>query len=271
MNSELAMPDLNQVFLVAEKAAREGGRIVMSFRDSLTISYKDVNNLVTQADVQSEEAIRSIILTAFAHHSILGEESGLAGTSDAEHLWIVDPLDGTNNYAYGIPHFSVSVAYAYKGIVMVGVVFDPMRNELFCAIHGKGATLNGTAISCSTRLLDAAVVCTGFYYERGIIMEETLEALSRLLHGKCRDMRRTGGAALDLCWVACGRFDAFFEYLLSAWDFAAGMLIIKEAGGCTADPFGNDLTLLSPGVITASNTIFNPLLELVRRKKQEMQ
>ncbi len=254
---------MSEIISVALKAAQTAGSITHNLFEKAAISHKALNNLVTEADVAAEKAIASIILEAFPTHKILAEELHSTQTIDAEHLWVVDPLDGTNNYAHGIPHYSTSIAYVHKGIIEAGVVFDPMRNELFVAKRGQGATKNGSPIKVSSRPLQEALVVTGFYYDRGLLIHKTLAASRILFDTGIRDLRRTGGAALDLAWVACGRFDAYFEYRLAPWDYAAGKLIVEEAGGKTAERNGHELTLDSTGVIVANSIVFDEIIPLI--------
>jgi len=248
---------------LAKKAAVEAGNLITNLQGRTQISEKTTNNLVTQADLDSERLIRSLIAGSFPDTDILGEEEA-GGTVANRKLWIVDPLDGTNNYAHGIPLYCVSIAYAEDGVVKAGVVYDPNRNELFSAIKGEGAFLNDTPIHASHHAsLRESIIVTGFHYDRGTMMKKTLQALYRLFKANIRGMRRTGTAALDLCWVACGRFDAYFEYILSPWDYAAGALIATEAGGVCSDREGRELTLSTTGVICSNQEINRELTGLV--------
>jgi myo-inositol-1(or 4)-monophosphatase len=250
---------------IAVDAARKAGRLVQKMRNTIQAVEKTKNNLVTDADFAAEEAIVSMIKTHFPAHSFCAEERRGASRVDAAKLWVIDPLDGTNNYAHGIPHFSVSIAYAEKGEVLAGVVFDPMRDECFIAEKGGGAFLNGRKISVSTcARLDQSIIATGFAYDREFIMEKTLEAVHGLFESDIRGIRRMGSAALDMCWVACGRFDGYFEYLLCPWDYAAGMLIVAEAGGACDDRAGKPLGLTASGVVTSNAMIHKEFLDVVR-------
>jgi myo-inositol-1(or 4)-monophosphatase len=183
----------------------------------------------------------------------------------SERLWIIDPLDGTNNFAHSIPHYSISVAYAEKGEVKVAVIYDPNRDELFTAESGRGAFCNGEKILVSqSKSLKESVIATGFYYERGEMMQNTLFSIFRLFGENIQGIRRMGSAALDLSWVACGRYDGYFEYKLSPWDFAAGMLLVKEAGGVFSDRDGMDQGLRSQGVICSNRCLYEDILRLVK-------
>jgi myo-inositol-1(or 4)-monophosphatase len=206
-----------------------------------------------------------MITADFPNHTILAEERYASADPLSNKIWIIDPLDGTNNYAHGIPHFSVSIAYAERGEVLAGVVFDPMRGELFSAAKEGGALLNGKRISISpTLLLSQSIITTGFYYDRGELMEKTLDTIKMLFKADIRGIRRLGSAALDLSWVACGRFDGYFEYQLSPWDFAAGMLIVEEAGGTCATRTGMPLRLTSKSVAVSNGKIHDKFLEIVK-------
>lgn len=250
---------------VALDAARKAGLLVKHMAGNIDAVEKTRNNLVTNADFAAEDAIIATIKTHFPHHSFCAEERHASTSRDAENLWVIDPLDGTNNYAHGIPHYCVSIAYAVKGEVRLGVVFDPLRDECFSSIKGEGAFLNGKSISVSScDGLDHAIIATGFSYDRGQVMEETLESVRRLFKADIRGIRRTGSAALDMCWVACSRFDGYFEYVLSCWDFAAGMLILREAGGMCTDRSGGPVGLTATSVISSNGKIHGDFLYTVQ-------
>jgi len=251
----------------ALQAVYEAGDIALSYFNStnLNVREKSLNNLVTQADVETEEHIVAHIKKIFPDHSFFAEENHHNGTMNEEHVWIIDPIDGTNNYAHGIPHFCISIAYAHNGNVVHGVVYDPVRKELFCASKGQGAFLNNTPITVSQRrVLQESIITTGFNYDRGRIMEKTLETIRTLFVSHIQGLRRTGSAALDMCWVAAGRFDGYFEYLLSPWDFAAGMIIVREAGGICGDCRGKTLNVHANSVAASNPHIYEELLNQVR-------
>jgi myo-inositol-1(or 4)-monophosphatase len=256
---------MQEILGCAIDAARAAGTILLSNFKTVHAVEKTKNNLVTEADLECEEAIAAVIGKKFPEHAILAEERRTNADILSEHLWIIDPLDGTNNYAHAIPHFCVSLAYAERGEVMAGVVFDPMRNELFTAKKGGGAFLNGQGITVArTGRLAESIITTGFYYDRGNLMKKTLAAIHDLFRVDIRGIRRMGSAALDLCWVACGRFDGYFEYRLSPWDFAAGMLLVSEVGGKCSDREGKDLTLTSKSAIVSNGKIHEEFLRIVR-------
>lgn len=237
----------------------------MSYFGRAAISEKSSQNLVTEADFASEKAITEAISREFPDHLFLREEGESTALGHEDHVWIIDPLDATNNYAHGIPHFSVSIAYAVKGIPVVGVVLDPVRQEEFYAMQGEGAFLNGQRISTSNReTLQESIIGTGFFYDRGALMERTLEGIRALFKKNIRGIRRSGGAALDLSWVACGRFDGFFEYQLEPWDYAAGALLVTEASGMCADRSGNPLRIDSRHIIASNSGIHEALVDTVQ-------
>jgi len=250
---------------LAKDAAIAAGEITQSYFRNVEIREKAINNLVTQADIDAQKEIVRHIHSLFPTDEILGEESDHTAALDAPRLWIIDPLDGTGNYAHGIPHYCISIAFAAQGRVEAGVVYDPVRREMFHAARGEGAFCNGEKIEVSHLTdLQRALIATGFYYDRGELMEKTLSVLGRLFRATIQDIRRTGSAALDLWWVAAGRLDAYFEYRLSPWDFAAGMLIAREAGGRVVDRYGQECRIDSQGVVASTEEIMDNLLEHVR-------
>lgn len=218
----------------AVQAARLAGDVLSEkFGGKRTIEQKGLIDLVTDADKAAEEAALGHIRRTFPDHAILAEEEGASGSSTTR--WIVDPLDGTTNYAHGIPHFAVSVACEIDGRIQVAAILDPMREELFTASRGGGAFLNGERIRVTDEhRLDHAVLATGFPYW---VQERPAEVLALFgdFLARARGIRRFGAAALDLAWVAAGRYDGFFELKLKPWDVAAGMLLVEEAGGNVSD------------------------------------
>lgn len=251
----------------AKQAASAASAVLLQHFDAPEIQHKhdESHNLVTQADLESEAIILQTIRKAYPQHDVLGEEGLETANVAADHLWVVDPLDGTTNYAQGLPQFCTAIAYVRAGVVQVGVVLDPCRNELFHAVRGEGAFLNGRQIRVSNRDdLRNAVIATGFYYDRGEMMRRTLHSIERLFGNNVRGIRRLGSAALDQCWVACGRMDAFFEYQLSPWDYAAASLIVEEAGGRCGDRDGQPLRLTSGSLVVANHCLFDEVVDIVR-------
>lgn len=236
----------------ATDAARAAGRILAErFNGERTIEFKGGIDLVTDADKAAEAAVLGILRERHPDHAVLAEESGV--TRGSSHRWIVDPLDGTTNYAHRVPHFCVSIGVEDDQGLAAGVVYDPIRDELFAAARGQGATLNGAPIRVSgTDQLGRALVCTGFPYD---VRENPLAPLglfNRIVR-HAQGIRRTGSAALDLAYVACGRFDGFFEFGLKAWDIAAGVLLITEAGGNVSRIDGAPVDLAVGDLLTAGH------------------
>ncbi|MBD3343478.1 MAG: inositol monophosphatase [Chitinivibrionales bacterium] len=259
--------DLKKIITTARYAATEAGSVILSLFNKAQVHYKDLNDPVTQADIDAQEKITGIIKEQFPSHQFLNEEDTREQDYDSDHLWIIDPLDGTNNYIGGIPHFGVSVAYAEKGVLKAGVVYDPVRDEMFYADSG-GAYLNEKPIRVTTtETLKGAVVATGFSTDRGEPVEKTCDIVKMLLKNDIRAFRRMGSAALDLCWVACGRLDAYFEYSLHTWDFAGGAHIVKQAGGECVSSQGTELRLDSSGVIASNSVLFDAFKRKTAWKK----
>ena len=256
---------MEQILKCAVIASKKASHIILQSFKKVSIEFKDINNLVTKADLDSEKTITECIKNEFPSHDILGEEFKTNASLMSENLWIIDPLDGTNNYSNDIPHFSISIAFAQKGKVKMGLIYDPCRDECFKAISGNGAYLNGQRIKVSSKHdISHAIVATGFYYDRGEIMEKTLNTIHSLFIYKIRGIRRMGSAALDLAWTSCGRFDAYFEYFLSPWDFAAGMLILKEAGGICCNKYGGEISLDSEGIIATNKNLHKKMISFIK-------
>jgi myo-inositol-1(or 4)-monophosphatase len=250
---------------IAKEAVEKAGKRIVSLLGTAPVEYKGESyNLVTAADRQSEEIIIDFLHKEMPGCRVLSEETLRDTDLASDRLWIVDPLDGTTNFAHGIPHFGISVAYAEKGRLVAGVVGDPAGGELFSASAGGGAECNGRPIRVSgSASLTTSLIGTGFYYERGAIMEKTLCALHGLFKKDIHCMRRMGAASLDLTWLACGRLDGYFEYTLSPWDFAAGLLILREAGGRASDSNGKEADLFSKGLVCSNGLIHDEFLEIV--------
>jgi myo-inositol-1(or 4)-monophosphatase len=251
----------NSTYLETAIAAAQASSKLHQFYagTDLGISTKSSDiDLVTKVDKLCEEKIREIILAAHPAHVILGEEGGQS-EGNASHRWIVDPLDGTVNYAHGFPFYSVSVGLEIDGVMEVGVVIDSVRNEMFTATRGGGAYCNGTKISVSSQAgLKKCLVATGFPYDDAG-MKRNLEVFARV-HQKVRAIRRPGSAALDLSYVACGRIDGFWELKLNAWDVAAGMLLVQEAGGTVTGVHGEPYSLNDQRVVASNGHVHGKLL-----------
>ena len=243
--------------------AREAGRLLRDRLGSqIAITHKGAINIVTDVDLASEQLIRDRIATHYPRHEVLAEEGGLA-ESASDYRWVIDPLDGTTNYAHGFPVFCVSIGLEYQGETVLGVVYDPMRDELFTAERGGGAALNHRPIRPSpTEDLVHSLLSTGFPYD---IRTSTLTNLDHWANFamNAQALRRIGSAALDLCYVACGRFDGFWELSLSPWDMAAGALIVVEAGGRVTDFQGSPFSNYKPEVIASNGLIHGRMVEIL--------
>jgi myo-inositol-1(or 4)-monophosphatase len=227
-----------------------------------------INNLVTEVDHASEKAILEVIKNHFPQHNILTEESGSI-FQDSEYKWIIDPIDGTVNFANRIPICCISIGIEYRGKMIMGAVFNPFINELFLAERGKGATLNGRAISVSKKdNVIASCLVTGFPYTYLDLPNGPLQVFERFIR-KGIPVRRLGSAAIDLCWVACGRFDGFYEHQLLAWDSAAGFIIVEEAGGKVTDLKGRPYSPYQPGIIASNGVLHDELLEWIEDRVSE--
>lgn len=245
----LAEPDRYRE--VAVRAAVAAGQLLRQhFGGPQAVEHKGERDLVTALDRQAEALIVEHIRAAFPSHAVLAEEGSTGGAS-TEHRWLIDPLDGTTNYAHGFPLFAVSVAYERAGQVRLGVVYDPLREELFLAEAGRGATLNGAPLRVSgTPSLALSLVAMGFPYERALLPASLRRWTALSYHAQA--VRRLGSAALDLCYVAAGRLDGYCERPVQPWDLAAGALLVQEAGGQVTDLAGGPLDIYR-GEIAATN------------------
>lgn len=253
----------------AKEAALKAAKIQLRYHNKQTfeISFKGDVNLVTDADIKSEAAVIQTIKKAFPTHAILSEENNNSHKESLEGpVWIIDPLDGTTNFSHGFPHFAISIAYRENNQTQFGLVYQPVTKEMFMAHIGRGATLNGKKISVSkTPNVNRSLIGTGFPYDR---RESELNNISEFctVEMNCQDLRRPGAATLDLAYVACGRFDGYWEHKLSAWDVAAGALLVTEAGGLITDYQNKPQTNLWNAQMVATNgLIHDPLLKLLNR------
>jgi len=254
-----------------ETLARQAGAILRDgYAREHQVNYKGIIDLVTEVDHQSEAFIIEQINQLFPGHAILAEESGqLAGSE--EHLWFIDPLDGTVNYAHNIPIFCVSIGYAQNGVTRLGVVYEPMRDECFSAERGRGAWLNGTPLHVSVvEDLTHSLLVTGFPYDTWNTSNDNFVHFVRFAK-MTQGVRRLGSAALDLCYVAAGRFDGFWELSLKAWDVAAGGLIAGEAGACVTNVDGGPDYISQPQSILAATPALHPLmLEEIKQNRHKV-
>ncbi len=248
---------------IAIKAAREAGHIILRYSnrvDSLTINNKSRNDFVSEVDKMAEEAILKVITRHYPEHSILAEESGTTTNND-DFQWIIDPLDGTTNYLYGIPQYAVSIALKVSGKLEVAVVYDPVKEELFTATRGNGAKLNDRRIRVSGRFdMHNALLATGIPFRDNQELEPWIDTL-RILIPDTAGIRRPGAASLDLAYIAAGRFDGFWEFGLNPWDFAAGLLLIQEAGGLVGDLQGEKGYWKSGDILCGTPKVYKAMLQ----------
>ncbi|MBN1209866.1 MAG: inositol monophosphatase [Myxococcaceae bacterium] len=249
----------------AEEGARLAGRLLAErFQGERTIEFKRSGiDLVTDADKAAEEALLQFLRARYPGHAILAEESGASQGTGLR--WLIDPLDGTTNYAHRVPHFCVSVAVDGPGGVLAGAVYDPMLDELFSAARGEGATLNGQPLKASaTSEVGRALLCTGFPYDVRERPEGPVGLFNRFIR-RAQGIRRTGSAALDLAYVAAGRFDGFFEFSLKPWDIGAGSLLVKEAGGVMTAIDGTPFDVMRGDVLASAPGLAAELQEECRQ------
>ena len=260
---------------VAEDAAKVAGKILCQHfhqktKGTIKQDADGEQGLVTIADLESERAIVRAIAEKFPSHSILAEEEHNELVS-AEHLWVIDPLDGTNNFAHGISQFAVSIAYYQNGKPYCGVIHDPIHQNLYVAIAGQGSWHNGTAAKVSEhRSLNETMISTGFYYDRGKLMENTLAALNDFFRKQVLGVRRFGAATLDLVSVGLGHFGGHFEFTLSPWDYAAARLFVEEAGGRVTDCYGKPIGLKKCSVLASNSRLHDSMLKIVEQYMIEL-
>ena len=254
----------NTLLKATEAGAKE---LVRFFNGDFKITNKEgINNPVTEADHASEKAIFEVIKNDFPDHFILSEESGEI-KMDSEYKWIIDPIDGTINFANGIPICCISIGVEHKGKIIMGAVYNPLMNEFYFAEKGLGATLNNKKISVSnkTEVVNSCLV-TGFPYTYLDTPNGPLQVFEKLIR-KGVPVRRLGSAAIDLCWVAAGRFDGFYEHKLQAWDSAAGFLMVEEAGGKVTDYEGNYYDVYQPHILATNGKIHKEMLGIINGKE----
>lgn len=255
---------------IALRAARKAGELIVQSMDRIDLIHieeKSRNDFVTEIDRASEREIIYHLRKAYPEHSIRGEESGVNQGSDNDYEWVIDPLDGTTNFLHGIPHFAISIACKYRGRVQHAVVYDPVKQEEFSASHGGGAALNGKRIRVSGRKnMEGALMGTGIPFSGFALnhIDPYLNCLKEIA-GQTAGIRRPGAAALDLAYVACGRFDGFWEMNLQEWDIAAGSLLVREAGGMVSDFKGDNNYLSSGHIVCATPKVFKPLVQIVSK------
>jgi myo-inositol-1(or 4)-monophosphatase len=255
----------DRLLSVAVEASKAAGGLLLSYaKAGFAVHRKNPIDLVTDADYAAEQCIIDHIRRHFPTHRTLAEERGADPDTPSTYRWIIDPLDGTTNFAHGLPVYAVSLGVECDNQLAIGVVYDPTRNELFTAEAGHGAFLDGRQISVSqTARLDEALTVTGFSYDIRDTSHNNLDHFVRFAL-KAQGVRRTGSAALDLCYVACGRFDAFWEVKLNPWDMAAGAVMVREAGGRITDLRGNVHSIYQPELVASNGRIHDEMLGVLR-------
>jgi len=245
-------------------AGKKAGAVLLDYaRSGFRVEHKNPINLVTDADHAAERCVIDHLRGHFPSHGFLAEEQGRVDRSPSPYLWIIDPLDGTTNFAHGYPAYCVSIGLEYCGRCILGVIFDPSRDELFTAIEKGGAHLNGRPIRVSgTATLDDSLLVTGFAYDIRETPENNLDHFAKFAL-RTQGLRRTGSAALDLCYVAAGRFDGFWEVRLNPWDMAAGSVIVQEAGGRLSNFRGDPLSIYKQELVASNGHIHHPMLTVL--------
>jgi myo-inositol-1(or 4)-monophosphatase len=264
MSFEKPSMSTDALLTVAREAATAAGHVLLDCaRKGFHIEHKNPINLVTDADHAAEQCVIDHIRRHFPDHRMLAEERGGDAHGSSAFQWIIDPLDGTTNFAHGFPVYAVSIGVEYLDELLVGVVYDPSRDELFTAEAGGGALLNGRPLGVSTTgTLDAALLVTGFAYDIRENANNNLDHFARFTL-KAQGVRRTGSAALDLCYVAAGRFDGFWEVKLSPWDMAGGAVILREAGGRITDFRGDPHSIYQPQLVASNGRIHEEMLAVL--------
>jgi myo-inositol-1(or 4)-monophosphatase len=254
---------LNVMIAAARKAARNLSRDFGEV-ENLQVSLKGPANFVSAADRKAEDILRAELAKARPGYGFLGEESGNQPGDDKSHTWIVDPLDGTTNFLHGIPHFAISIALEREGTIVAGLIYNPINDEMFTAERGKGAYLNDRRIRVAVRkrLAEAVFACGLPHLGRGDLAQFRQEFV--VIQDKVAGLRRFGSAALDLAWVAAGRLDAYWERNISAWDIAAGLLIVREAGGFVSDCEGKDAMFTTGDIVAGNETMHSELVAMLK-------
>lgn len=257
---------MDEFLTVAQEAAHQAGTLIRTNwqRTKIVEVKSDLVDLVTNTDKEADTLITGILCGRFPTHQIIAEESAVSG-QESPYRWYIDPVDGTTNFIHSYPHFSVSIALTYESQFLVGVVYDPLRDEMFCARQGKGATLNGIPIQVShTPTLEHSLLLTGFPYDRRQRSEFYLRFYQAFM--VCtQGIRRSGSAALDLCYVACGRADGFWEWRLHPWDTAAGALIVEEAGGKMSNFSGGPFDIAGEQTLASNGSISQEMIGVLQQ------
>lgn len=265
MALDTLVPSIDEYQAVAIHAAQEAGAILEDYaRSGFQVEYKNPINLVTDADRAAERHIIRVIHARYPDHRILAEEGGPSRNGPSPFQWVIDPLDGTTNYTHRFPVYCVSIGLEYRGACVLGVVYDPTRHELFTAQVGRGAFLNGSPIAVSgTQALDGALLVTGFAYNLRDTSNNNLNHFNSFAL-KAQGLRRTGSAALDLSYVAAGRFDGFWEVNLNPWDMAAGVVLVREAGGTVTSFGGGPHSIYERELVASNGLVHESMLQVLR-------
>jgi len=258
---------MHPMLTIAKRATYAAASLItQSFdrSDKLKIKTKSANDFVSNIDIAVENSITDTILASFPEHLVIGEENGAVGNAGSEYRWVIDPIDGTTNFIKGLPHFAISIAVFKNDKPEIGVVYNPIHDEMFAAARGQGATLNDRKIRTSQVLPETAIIATGLPLANPDIMPKASRVLNRVLT-TFPDIRRTGSAALDLCYVASGRVDAYYEFNLSEWDMAAGVLIAQESGALVSDTEGQFNHFKTGDVVAAPSKVYKTLIKLTKQ------
>lgn len=250
----------------AIEAAKQAGSVLLHYsKHGFRVEHKSTINLVTEADHAAEQCVIDLIHSRYPDHSFFAEERGRIEQSRSPYVWIIDPLDGTTNFAHGFPTYCVSIGLEYKDTCVLGVIYDPSRDELFSALRGRGARVNNQLISVSqTTQLDQALLVTGFAYDIRETPNNNLDHFARFAL-RAQGLRRTGSAALDLCYVAAGRFDGFWEVKLNPWDMAAGVVILQEAGGKITDFCGISHSIYRQELVASNGPLHEAMIAVIQQ------
>ncbi|PID64123.1 MAG: inositol monophosphatase [Gammaproteobacteria bacterium] len=257
---------MHPLLTIAKRAAYAAGDIVVkSFEQAsrLDIKEKGPNDFVSNVDLASEAVLIETIRESYPDHLIIAEESGQTGKADSEYRWVLDPIDGTTNFIKGLPHFAISIGIYKNNKLEAGLVYQPVTDEMFCAARGQGATLNDRKIRASAVLPENAVIATGIPFRKPELHSNTIANLKNVLV-TFPDIRRGGAASLDLCYVACGRVDGYYECGLSEWDIAAGALIAQESGAIVSDVNGNLTHLQTGNIVAAPPKVYKALVKVLK-------
>jgi len=257
--------DFTPLLQTAICAAKQAGAVLLHYaRNGFRIDHKSLINLVTEADHAAEQCVIDVLRSQYPDHRVLAEERGKIDRGLSPYLWIIDPLDGTTNFAHGNPAYCVSIGLEYKEQPVLGVVYDPTRDELFTAMRGDGARANDRPLHVSqTAQLDQALLVTGFAYNIRETANNNLDHFARFAL-RTQGLRRTGSAALDLCYVAAGRFDGFWEVTLNPWDMAAGVVILEEAGGRVTNFRGETHSLYGEELVASNGLLHDPMISVIQ-------